>query len=59
MRWTRDRSGAAECFEGEFVAGGMGGDYTSRTTACKAPREKMGRPEVKVETRPHCLTVNA
>jgi hypothetical protein len=28
MRWTSDRSGAAVCFEGEFVAGGMGGEST-------------------------------
>ena len=30
IRWTSDLSGAAECLGGVFVAGGMGGDYTSR-----------------------------
>jgi hypothetical protein len=50
MRWTRDRSGAAECFVGEFVAGGMGGDYTSRERACKPTWANSARPEVEVET---------
>jgi hypothetical protein len=59
MRWTRDLSGAAECFEGEFVAGGMGGDYTSRKAACKPSRKKIRRPELEVETRPPWLMVNA
>jgi hypothetical protein len=48
MRWTSDRSGAAECLEGEFVAGGMGGDYTSRNAACNARSAKMDRPQVEV-----------
>jgi hypothetical protein len=50
MRWTRDLSGAAECLEGEFVAGGMGGDYTHPETACKATPPKMARPEVEVKS---------
>jgi hypothetical protein len=57
MRWTRDRSGAAECFVGEFVADGMGGDYTSRKPPCKATWKKMDRPEVEVETHAAWLMV--
>jgi hypothetical protein len=36
MRWTSERSGAADGLEGEFVAGGIGGDYTSQKVACNA-----------------------
>src|SRR5687767_5907823 len=51
MRWTRDRSGAAECFVGEFVAGGMGGDYTSREPPCKPTWANSAQASLEVETR--------
>jgi hypothetical protein len=50
MRWTRDLSGAAECLEGEFVAGGMGGDYTHPEVACKRRMRKIPTAEVEVKS---------
>jgi hypothetical protein len=35
--------------EGEFVAGGMGGDYTSQRPSCNAIRTKIARPLLEVE----------
>src|SRR3712207_195557 len=42
MRWTSDRSGAAVCFEGEFVAGGMGGESTHGTGPFNGSPGKFG-----------------
>jgi hypothetical protein len=36
--------------EGEFVAGGMGGDYTSQRPSCNAIPTKIARPLLEVES---------
>src|SRR3712207_3971624 len=56
IRWTRDRSGAAECLEGEFVAGGMGADYTRPMEVGKRSRTISARPQVEVESGAGWLT---
>jgi len=57
MRCTSERSGAAEGFEGEFVAGGMGGDYTSQKPPCNAIPVKIARPLLEVQSGAGCLTL--
>src|SRR5690242_5698674 len=57
IRWTRDRSGAAECLEGEFVAGGMGGDYTRPARASKPLAVKMPPPLLEVQRDAGRLTL--
>ncbi len=42
MRWTRERSGAATAgLGGVFVAGGMGGESTSRARTGKPKRAEF------------------
>jgi len=50
MRWTSERSGAADGLEGEFVADGMGGDYTSQRGCCNAIPAKIARPLLEVKS---------
>jgi hypothetical protein len=58
MRWTSERSGAAEGLEGEFVAGGMGGDYTSQKPSCNAIPIKIARPLLEVQSSAGRLMAN-
>jgi hypothetical protein len=60
MRWTRERSGAAtEGLVGVFVAGGMGGESTSRTRLDNPKRANSASPLLEVEPYSDCLTVFA
>jgi hypothetical protein len=59
MRWSSDRSGAAECLAGELVAGGIGGDTTQQEAAGKRNPANSDEPLAEVEARPDCLTVLA
>src|ERR671916_552136 len=52
IRWVSERSGAATAgLGGVLVAGGMGGESTSRTRADKAKALNSARPPVEVQ--PH------
>ena len=58
MRWTRERSGAAtDGLVGVFVAGGMGGESTSRTRTGNPKLANSAAPLVEVEPYGDCLNV--
>src|SRR3954451_19341533 len=60
VRGTRDRSGAAmDGLVGVFVAGGMGGESTSRARTGNPKRANSASPLVEVEAYSACLTVFA
>src|SRR3954462_2179230 len=60
MRWTRERSGAAtEGLVGVFVAGGMGGESTSRARTGNPKDANSASPLVEVEPYGDCLNVFA
>src|SRR5918997_5836621 len=58
IRWVSERSGAATAgLGGVLVAGGMGGESTSRTRADKAKALNSAEPQVEVHPHGGHLTV--
>ena len=60
IRWVSERSGAATAgLGGVFVAGGMGGESTSRTRGDKPKEANSAEPQVEVQPHGGHLTVTA
>src|SRR5215217_2717002 len=58
IRWVSERSGAATAgLGGVLVAGGMGGESTSRTRVDKAKAANSAEPQVEVQPHGGHLTV--